>query len=590
MTLQRLALCWLAALAPACSSSGAGDAGPTDLRAAAERRREAGGEPADGPTADGPTADGRRLEGGAADQQPCQPPQPAKANSVDTCKLSHRPSDPGHLSTKTPAATEAVTVRLETQAGDVQKVTLRLWTGVMRELPMTLESSAGGVDHYRAVVPPSARPSYYRFRLEDGAAVVQLTRGGPQATASGADDFWIAPSATGKTVHYATDFAQPELRWRTSPSGAYQSLTMSAELAGRAGATGLGAAGSELFFFVRDGKTGSEDHPPGGGDYRLAPDLDEAWLDQGALFDVDPVTVTLDLLDCHTHPFSNASGTFTYDPQPLITQLPGQGIGRALTMTTGSPSTQLAQLAALHQAQRWLTPLVWVDPQAHTVAEVEDLLANHGFRGLKFHPVVTPYPADGAAMDPFLDLAAKHRVPVQIHSATDDYAKPWRVVALAKRHPSVPVVMIHTELGALDKTAALAVIKPQPNVYAETSWTNPESILQAMATLDSSRTLFGTDSTVDGYQQFTKQSIANPQGQYVYTLPAVIAAVKAQASAGAYANWARLTAIRLYSVRFRPDADLLDTDGDGLPDQGDPDPDNDGEVGAADPAPLDPSR
>ena len=73
MTLQRLALCWLAALAPACSSSGAGDAGPTDLRAAAERRREAGGEPADGPTA---APDGRR---GRPPQRPRPPAADARA-------------------------------------------------------------------------------------------------------------------------------------------------------------------------------------------------------------------------------------------------------------------------------------------------------------------------------------------------------------------------------------------------------------------------------------------------------------------------------------------------------------------------------
>jgi hypothetical protein len=72
-----------------------------------------------------------------------------------------------------------------------------------------------------------------------------------------------------------------------------------------------------------------------------------------------------------------------------------------------------------------------------------------------------------------------------------------------------------------------------------------------MQMLDSSRTLFGTDATVDGWQHFTNKSIADPSGQYTLTIPDVIAQVRARANADAYANWARLTAIRLYDLRFK---------------------------------------
>jgi predicted TIM-barrel fold metal-dependent hydrolase len=110
--------------------------------------------------------------------------------------------------------------------------------------------------------------------------------------------------------------------------------------------------------------------------------------------------------------------------------------------------------------------------------------------------------------------------------------------------------MVHTGLGILDKTAVLQAIALQPNVYAETSWTNPESILQAMAVLDSSRTLFGTDATVDGWAHFTNQSIADPAGAYTYSIPETVAAVRAAAHPAAFENWARLTATRLYGLRF----------------------------------------
>jgi predicted TIM-barrel fold metal-dependent hydrolase len=568
----------VAAVAACRADAGEPDAGLPDTAAdaavAGDRERAS-----DGPRA----ADVRPLQ---RDSKPCSPQ--VLPGAIDSCGLAHRPWDPAHLSSKQPSAIAPVTVRLEAAAGDVKKVTLRAWTGVARELAMSLEGSAGGVDTWRAVLPASARPVYYRFRLEDGAATLHLAAGGTSAAApSGADDFWIAPVASSKTLHYRTDFAQPELRWRGAPTASYATVKMTAEAPGLAGATAIGAAGQELFFFVRDAASGKEDHPPGSGDYRIAPDLLEAWLEAGTLYDVDPVALALDLVDSHTHPY--AAG-FVYDPKPMIALLPQQGIGVALTMVSGSPPAQASALKAVHAANRWILPLAWVDPKAHSVASVEDLLKNQGFKGLKLHPVVHGFAADDAALDPFLALAASYRVPVQIHSATDDVARPWRIVALAKRHPAVPIVMIHTELGVLDKSATLGLVKDVPNLHAETSWTNPQSILQAMAVLDSSRILFGTDSTVDGYQQFTKQSIANPQGQYVYTIPQVIAEVKAKASPAAYANWARLTAIRLYGIRFRPDADLVDTDGDGKPDQGDPDADNDGKPNASDPAPLDPGK
>ncbi|MCC6749087.1 MAG: amidohydrolase family protein [Deltaproteobacteria bacterium] len=584
----------LTALAAACSTGRApdqdgrvSDAAMADQRASADGRGDGTALDArrDAP-GDARTPDGPRGDATAADRGPCQPVVPPRANAIDPCRLAHRPSDPRHLSSRTPTAIESVTVRLEATAGDVKKVVLRLWTGVLRELPMTLESSSAGLDIFKVTIPASARPTYYRFRLEDGSATLFLTAKGTRTAPTGADDYWLAPTASGKTLHYPTDLAQPELLLRGA-TGSYTKVAMSFESPLRAGATNLGAAKQELSFYLRDAKTGVEDRPPGGGDYRLPADLDEAWLEKGTLFDVPPELLDLGLVDVHTHPFD---ASWAYDPSPMTALLPANGITHALTMTPDTIALQLSRLAALHKAQRWIVPVVWVIPGQHAVADVEDLLAHHGFKAMKFHPTVHKFPADGAIVDPFMALAVKYKVPVAFHTATDDPSTPTRLVALARRYPTVPIVMMHTNLGALEKASTLALIQPVPNLYAETSWMNPSSVLEAMRTLDASRTLFGTDATVDGLQHFSKQSIANPQGQFVYTVPQVIAEVKVKAHPDAYANWARLTAIRLYGLRFRPDPDLLDTDGDGTPDATDADADNDGRVGAADPAPLDPSR
>jgi len=512
---------------------------------------------------------------------------PVGTVQIDPCRLRHDPGDEDQLSDRHPATTASVTVRLYGAAGEVKQAALHYWVawqGTWRALEMAA-TTIGGEDRLAAALPPAARPVYYRFELSDGQQSLWLGDRGAAATAAAAGAFAYVPAGGGKTLRYFTDFAQPELRVREGTG--HVTVPLSQTAPGLFAAGGLGSAGEPLEFYVRDADGGAEDRPPGGGEYYLAADLEEAWLERGTLFDVDPTTLTLAPIDAHTHPYGSG---FTYDPAPMITQLPANGIIGALTMVSGSTTSQRAALVQLHAQQRWIVPLVWVNPSSHSVADVEALLRDHRFAGLKFHPSVHGFPADSAALDPFMQLAATYRVPVQFHSATDDNAKPARIIALAQRHPDVPVLMIHTELGQLDKTAVLAQIAPVPNIYAETSWTNSESILQAMSVLDSSRTIFGTDATVDGDEHFSKQSIADPQGQYVLTVPDVMAAVEAQAHPDAYANWAYLNTIRLYRWRFAPDPDLYDTDGDGQPDDDDTDDDDDRVPDGDDGAPLDPLK
>jgi hypothetical protein len=373
--------------------------------------------------------------------------------------------------------------------------------------------------------------------------------GGP--TDGGAPDGTAPDAGVIRRLHYTTDFASPELRVREG-SGT-RTVAMTAEGGGRALAAGFAASGTIVRFYLRDAATGNEDHPPGGGDYRLAADLDEAWLEKGTVFDVDPRTLDIDLIDAHTHPTTrDGTGAIVYDPGPLPSLAPGAGFGMALVSWTGTPEVQVTQVGGLAAANPWLVPLAWVDPEVDTADAIEELITAHGFRGLKFHPTISGYPADGALMDPFLAVAAAHEIPVQLHTAPDDVAGIERVIALAGRFPTVRVVAVHTVLGVLDKTAVLAAMAPVPNLYAETSWASPEAVLAAMTALDSSRTLLGTDATVDGWAHYTNLSIPNAAGEYVHTVGSAIAAVRAAADPGAFENWARLTAIRLYDLRFKP--------------------------------------
>ncbi len=411
--------------------------------------------------------------------------------------------------------------------------------GPSRDLALASDLSAP-TDLGRApsdALPDSGTASDAGPVSDGGADLAVADSGGPALDLGG--------GAPGKVLHYRTDFVDPRVVLSDG-----RTLPLLPERDAWVRAVDLGPAGAELRFSLRDAADGREDHPPGGGTYRMAADLDEAWLDRGTLFDVDPDTLDLDLIDAHTHPLARQGGGFVYDPAPLVGQLAQRGFQRALTSQEGPIEWQRSVVGDLCRNNPILVPLVWVDPTSQTAAEVEPLLRDAGFRGLKVHPVVDDFPADDARMDPLCVLAARYQVPVQLHSSTDDVASPSRIAALARRHPTVAFVMVHTELGALDKGPALATIRDLPNVYAETSWVGPDSILQILDTLDSSRCLLGTDATVDGWQMYTNRSIPDANGNYVYTVPAAIEEVRRRAHPGAFANWSHLTAIRLYDLRF----------------------------------------
>ncbi len=311
--------------------------------------------------------------------------------------------------------------------------------------------------------------------------------------------------------------------------------------------------GHSWYFALADHAAGRLIHRPTGDWYHMPPDLDVAWWQAGTVLDVDPRTIDFDLIDAHTHPYDRAdSGRMVYDESILLELLPQQGVGMAITMTAGPLDRQRRRLDALCQGRPWIVPLVWVQARHDSAAAVEALIRDQGFRGMKFHPTVDRYPADGPAMDAFMAVADKLGVPVQIHSAVDDRSRPERLAALAARWPRVPVVMVHSELGALDKGPVIETVRQQANLIAETSWTSPEAIVETMRLVGSDRTMHGTDATVDGIHHYDRHSVPNCHGQFVHRLPDVVEAVRKAVPPIDFANWARLTAIRLYKLRLGP--------------------------------------
>ena len=80
----------------------------------------------------------------------------------------------------------------------------------------------------------------------------------------------------------------------------------------------------------------------------------------------------------------------------------------------------------------------WVDPKLGRAAldEAERCVSELGYLGFKLHPWHQKFFFDDPFVFPFIELAAKHGIPVDCAPRpTLSGAEPWRMVTLARKYP-----------------------------------------------------------------------------------------------------------------------------------------------------------
>ena len=139
---------------------------------------------------------------------------------------------------------------------------------------------------------------------------------------------------------------------------------------------------------------------------------------------------------------------------------------------------------------------VYVNPLNQATVDSMEKYFEKGFTAVKLNPLRHAYCADTAALAPVLEKAAKHNVPVCIHSGHPPYSLPWQIGLLAERHPDVKIMMIHMGHGhGVYIDAALKMARRYPNIYLEMSgMPMPSKIREACETVGSDRIMFGTDA------------------------------------------------------------------------------------------------
>ena len=140
----------------------------------------------------------------------------------------------------------------------------------------------------------------------------------------------------------------------------------------------------------------------------------------------------------------------------------------------------------------------WINPHLGQEAldELERMVRDHGFRGIKFQPILHAFQPMSAMVHALMRKAADLGIAALFHSGHAPYSLPWEIGEVAELFPTVPVIMDHMGLqwmGYVD--AAIRVAKRLPNVIlGTTGMVFHTKIRQAVREVGADRVVFGSDA------------------------------------------------------------------------------------------------
>ena len=216
--------------------------------------------------------------------------------------------------------------------------------------------------------------------------------------------------------------------------------------------------------------------------------------------------------------------TVRYDDYRAAASIPVRTVvfgGKARLSGVWVDDRHVAEYVATHPDT--LIGFLSVDPtQPGWEKELRDGHEELGLRGIKLLPMYAGFRPDDERLEPLWRYAAKHRLPVLLHTGTTFVSQaplectlPRHIEAVAIRHPEVKIILAH--LGHPYEGECVAVIRKHPNVYADISalhyrpfqFYHSLMLVQEYGVWD--KVLFGTDypfttvdATLDGLRGLNK--------------------------------------------------------------------------------------
>ena len=139
----------------------------------------------------------------------------------------------------------------------------------------------------------------------------------------------------------------------------------------------------------------------------------------------------------------------------------------------------------------------WVNPMEKDACDIiKEAVKNHGFKGIKLHPLSQAYLPNDECVFPIAELAGELDIPLMIHTGHPPFSLPWSVAQLADIYPDIKMVMIHMGHGnGMYVQSAIDMAKKYPNLYLETSGMPMHTkIKEAYEQVGADRIMWGLDA------------------------------------------------------------------------------------------------
>ncbi|MBF4571835.1 amidohydrolase family protein [Herbiconiux sp. VKM Ac-1786] len=197
------------------------------------------------------------------------------------------------------------------------------------------------------------------------------------------------------------------------------------------------------------------------------------------------------IVDLHAH--LGARKRARYSGEEILRDMDAAGVDHAcvFSFVESLDNHYPARQAAEHPDR--FTAFCMVDPWNPDSATAMRRCFEQGMRGVKFHPMRQAVAVDRVdVMAPFLDLCEEFGAVFFAHGSSESFNSPGKFARLARRWPTVPIVIGHSG-GPWGLPEAIDVATDHPNVRLSTSLVPVPALRRIVDRIGPERLLLASD-------------------------------------------------------------------------------------------------
>ena len=127
-------------------------------------------------------------------------------------------------------------------------------------------------------------------------------------------------------------------------------------------------------------------------------------------------------------------------------------------------------------------------------AELERLVKDHGFVGVKIHTAGHAVNPSGEAARKVFETAKRLNIPVMVHTGQGvQFCLPSLLMGPAQEYPDLPIILAHSAYGFTITAEVFPVTNICKNLYLETSWSSILEKSMFLQQIGPDRILYGSD-------------------------------------------------------------------------------------------------